>query len=191
MPSKHRRGDLRLRHAPPAVLAQLGCVCALSVNPTVVHTVSGMSDEGSPPVGDGAGGDGQPKATFWDVFRASVSSSKQEYRHSAHSFIRQPCFRESMSWGLGIGALFSAHRFKQDSTCGVCCAAFCCPPRRWRRADDKPMLVGVQTRSPGCIAHACTSPPCLELVLNVAYDRLGWVLVRVMRCCVCCSAGGN
>ena len=61
--------------------------------------------------------DGEQPASFWDVFKATMKSPKSEYRESLFTFVRQPCFRESMSWGLGVGTLFAVHRFKQDSTC--------------------------------------------------------------------------
>ena len=58
----------------------------------------------------------RPQASFWDVLKASTSGDKQDYRHSFRTFLAQPCLRESVGWGLGIGALFAVHRFKQDST---------------------------------------------------------------------------
>lgn len=87
----------------------------------------GANDGAADSVGDGGGplvpavtgagtpaDGGQPTASFWDVFKATVNSPKQEYRESLITFVRQPCFRESMSWGLGVGSLFAIHRFKQD-----------------------------------------------------------------------------
>ena len=37
---------------------------------------------------------------------------------------KQKCFRESFMWGIGLGALFATHRFRQGATVMRCCDTF-------------------------------------------------------------------
>jgi Protein of unknown function (DUF3767) len=57
-----------------------------------------------------AGGSGMSPL---EVVRRGLRGSKEEYEHSASTLYRNPCFRESLMWGIGLGLLFGLHRYKE------------------------------------------------------------------------------
>jgi hypothetical protein len=57
--------------------------------------------------------EGQPSMTPLEVVRRGLRGSMEEYEHSAATLHRNPCFREALMWGIGLGMLFGLHRFKE------------------------------------------------------------------------------
>ena len=52
----------------------------------------------------------------WDMVRSAFSGDARSFKQSVEEFHTQPCLRESVLWGIGLGFLFALHRFKECGT---------------------------------------------------------------------------
>lgn len=59
----------------------------------------------------------QPKpsrfAQWYASLRQGLKGDKETYVHAAKTTPRQPCFRSSLLWGIGLGCLIGLHRWKE------------------------------------------------------------------------------
>ncbi len=66
----------------------------------------GYRAPGAPPAG-------APAPSVLSVVKRGLEGSEQDYRYSWATFGSNPCFRPALLWGIGLGALFGVHRFKE------------------------------------------------------------------------------
>lgn len=76
-----------------------------------------MADGAAPRRTDDATPSGAPSGAqgpgLKDVVRASLDAEPNELWDSLRSMRREPCLREALAWGFGLGTLFALHRYKQ------------------------------------------------------------------------------
>ena len=72
--------------------------------------------------------DGEDEAqqpSWWAIVKEGLRGDWDDYRHSLSTFHKEPCFRQSMLWAIGLSFLVAVHRFKETGAFGTLSS----PPR--------------------------------------------------------------